>query len=307
MKRIIVILSIITGIFFTGFLVGSTPDETPKKENKNEHYNFYQIHGATLPGKIDFAGEDAPLNNFYVAEGLDKELQVNTYWHSSTLLQLKRANRWFPLIDSILREQEIPTDFKYLALIESGLENVDSPAGASGFWQILKGTAKDHGLEVNKDVDERYNVEKATYVACEYLKDAYERFGSWTLAAVSYNAGKRRIAHTIKNQKADNFYNLYLNEESTRYIYRILAIKTIYENPNRFGFSLEHKDLYQPIPYREIQLTTPIDDLITFAIEQGTTYKMLKTLNPWLVNNKLRNSNHKTYTLRLPQKGISND
>jgi len=301
MKRAIVILSVIIGVGLTGVLVSHVPDEDPKIEEKKEHHNFYQIHGARLPDNISFAGEKAPLNRFYVAEALDKELQVNTYWHSSTLLQLKRANRWLPVIDSILKQQQIPSDFKYLALIESGLENVDSPAGASGFWQILKGTAKDYGLEVNKDVDERYHVEKATYVASEYLKDAYELFGNWTLAAVSYNAGKRRVANTIDNQKANNFYDLYLNDESTRYIYRILAIKTIYENPDLFGFSLEYKDLYQPISYREIHFDTAVNDLIAFAINQGTTYKMLKTLNPWLVNNKLRNSTRKTYTIKLPE------
>ena len=155
MKRVAVVLIVLAGSILTGILVSHKPEEDPKQKQKKEHYNFYQIHGASLPESIDFAGEKAPLDEFYVAEGLDKELQVNTYWHSSTLLQLKRANRWFPVIDSILKEKAIPSDFKYVALIESGLENVDSPAGASGFWQILEGTAEDHGLEVNKDVDER--------------------------------------------------------------------------------------------------------------------------------------------------------
>lgn len=301
MKRVAVIFFIVlTAMVITGILASQTPEEITKQKQKKEHYNFYQIHGASLPESIDFAGENAPLDEFYVAEGLDKELQVNTYWHSSTLLQLKRANRWFPVIDSILKENNIPADFKYVALIESGLENVDSPAGASGFWQILEGTAEDHGLEVNKDVDERYHVEKATIVACEYLRDAYERFGSWTLAAVSYNAGKRRISNAIEDQQADNFYDLYLNEESTRYIYRILAIKSIYENPGKYGFMLNENDLYQPLPFRTVSFDAAIKDLVAFALEEGTTYKMLKTLNPWLVNNKLRNSTRKTYTLKLP-------
>lgn len=301
MKRAAVVLVIIAGITLTGLIASHTPDEEPNTEKQKEHYNFYQIHGARLPDYIDFAGEQAPLDEFYVAEGLDKELQVNTYWHSSTLLQLKRANRWFPVFDSILRANDIPPDFKYIALIESGLENVDSPAGASGFWQLLEGTAEDHGLEVNKDVDERYHVEKATQVACEYLRDAYERFGNWTLAAVSYNAGKRRIARAVSDQKTQNFYDLYLNDESTRYIYRLLAIKLIYEHPQKFGFSLGKNDLYAPITYREMSFDTAIRDLVAFAIEQGTTYKMLKTLNPWLVNDRLRNSTRKTYTIKLPR------
>lgn len=301
MKRVAVVLIVLAAVILTGILVGHKPEEDPGQKHKKEHYNFYQIHGASLPESIDFAGEKAPLDEFYVAEGLDKELQVNTYWHSSTLLQLKRANRWFPVIDSILQENDIPSDFKYVALIESGLENVDSPAGASGFWQILESTAEDYGLEVNKDVDERYHVEKATKVACEYLQDACAKYGSWTLAAVSYNAGKRRISDAIEDQQADNFYDLYLNDESTRYIYRILAIKSIYENPGKYGFTLNENDLYQPIPYREASFDTAIKDLVTFALDQGSTYKMLKTLNPWLVNNKLRNSTQKTYKLKLPE------
>ncbi len=298
MKRIVTVLLMVAGMVATGVIMSHTPGDDDK--NKEEHYNFYQISGAKVPEQIEFAGESAPIDKFYVREGLDKEMQVNTYWHSSTLLLLKRANRWFPVIEPILEKNGIPADFKYLALIESGLENVESPAGAAGFWQLLEGTAEDHGLEVNKDVDERYHLEKSTQVACEYLNEAYEQFGNWTLAAAAYNAGKRRIRNAVRDQEVNNYYDLYLNPETSRYVYRILAIKTIYENQSLFGFNLSDEDLYQPVPYREVSFTSEIRDLIQFALDNGTTFKMLKTLNPWLVNDILRNSTNKEYTIKLP-------
>lgn len=298
MKRIMTVLLMVAGIVATGVIMSHTPDGDNK--NKEEHYNFYQISGAKVPDQIEFAGESTPIDKFYVREGLDKEMQVNTYWHSSTLLLLKRANRWFPVIEPILEKNGIPADFKYLALIESGLENVRSPAGAAGFWQLLEGTAEDHGLEVNKDVDERYHLEKSTQVACEYLNEAYKQFGDWTLAAAAYNAGKRRIRNAVRDQEVNNYYDLYLNPETSRYVYRILAIKTIYENQSLFGFKLSDEDLYQPVPYREVSFTSEIKDLIQFALDNGTSYKMLKTLNPWLVNDILRNSTNKEYTIKLP-------
>lgn len=298
MKRLVMVLLMMAGIVVTGVIMSHTPDGDNK--NKEEHYNFYQISGAKIPEKIEFAGESTPIQKFYVREALDKEMQVNTYWHSSTLLLLKRANRWFPIIEPILKENDIPEDFKYLALIESGLENVRSPAGAAGFWQLLEGTAEDYGLEVNKDVDERYHLEKSTQVACEYLNEAYDQFNDWTLAAAAYNAGKRRIRNAAQNQEVDSYYDLYLNPETSRYVYRILAIKTIYENQSLFGFKLSKKDLYQPVPFREVRFKFEIRDLVKFSLNQGTTYKMLKTLNPWLVNDILRNSTQKEYTIKLP-------
>lgn len=282
----------------TSLIMSHTPGGDNK--NKEEHYNFYQISGAKIPDRILFAGEPTPIDKFYVREALDKEMQVNTYWHSSTLLLLKRANRWFPVIEPILEKNGIPADFKYLALIESGLENVRSPAGAAGYWQLLEGTAEDHGLEVNKDVDERYHLEKSTQVACEYLNEAYEQFGDWTLAAAAYNAGKRKIRNAVRDQEVNNYYDLYLNPETSRYVYRILAIKTIYENQSLFGFKLNEEDLYQPVPYREVSFDKEIRNLVRFALDNGTSYKMLKTLNPWLVNDILRNSTKKEYTIKLP-------
>lgn len=298
MKKIVTVFLIVSGVVATGVLMSHTTYGDDKK--KEEHYNFYQISGAKVPEQIEFAGESTPIDKFYVREGLDKEMQVNTYWHSSTLLLLKRANRWFPVIEPILEKNGIPADFKYLALIESGLENVKSPADAAGFWQLLEGTAEENGLEVNKDVDERYHPEKSTQAACEYLNEAYDQFGDWTLAAASYNAGERRIRNALRDQEVSSYYDLFLNPETSRYIYRILAIKTIYENQSLFGFKLSDEDLYQPVPYREVSFDKEIKDLVRFALENGTNYKMLKTLNPWLVNDILRNSTKKEYTIKLP-------
>ncbi|MFW5975028.1 MAG: lytic transglycosylase domain-containing protein, partial [Bacteroidota bacterium] len=218
-------------------IIGAIISNTTQSNNiKNKtHFNYDKIHGAMLPKTASFAGEEVPLDKFYVREALDKELQVNTYWHSSTLMLLKRANRWFPKIEPILNENNLPEDFKYLALIESGLENVVSPAGAAGFWQIMKGTARDYGLEVNNDVDERYHLKKSTKTASDFLNKAYEKFGSWTMAAASYNAGMRRINQEIERQQVNTYYDLHLNTETSRYIYRILAVKAIYENPEKFG------------------------------------------------------------------------
>jgi len=199
-----------------------------QETSSNISDNTYKISAIDLPQKIDFAGEATPLNIYYVKENLDRELIVNTYWHSSSLLLLKRAARWFPVIEHILKENGIPDDFKYLALIESGLENVTSPAGAKGFWQFLKGTAKDYGLEVNNEVDERYNVEKATQAACKYFNKAHEKYKNWTLVAAAFNAGNKGIDRQIEKQKVNNYYSLLLDDETERYVFRILAIKTIF-------------------------------------------------------------------------------
>jgi hypothetical protein len=274
MKRIAIAIVAAAALIVAGILVSGTTKE--KTIGNRGHINYDKINGAMLPQSISFAGEKAPLDKFYVREALDKEMQVNTYWHSSTLMLLKRANRWFPQIVPILKENNIPEDFKYLALIESGLENVVSPAGAAGFWQLMEGTARDHNLEVNKDVDERYQLKKSTQVACDYLNSAYQQFGSWTMAAASYNAGKRRIRQASHKQQVDNYYQLYLNAETSRYVYRILAVKAIYENPGQYGFALRPQDLYQPVKTREVHFNDEIGDLIVFAREHVTTYKMLK-------------------------------
>ncbi len=258
---------------------------------------------ADIPEAVSFAGEQAPLDIFYVREYLDRELTVNTHFHSSTILLCKRANRWFPIIEPVLKENNIPDDFKYLALIESGLENVASPAGAKGFWQFMKRTAREYNLEVNSSIDERYNVEKSTVAACQYLMDAYEEFGNWTLVAAAYNAGKRRISEELDEQKTDNYYELLLNTETARYIFRILAIKTIFENPENYGFYLDPESLYPPVPVETITVNKTIKNLVDFAHDHKITYKTLKYFNPWLLRDHLPNNSQRTYSLKIPVDG----
>ncbi len=232
------------------------------------------------------------------------ELLVNTYWQSQTLILHKRANRWFPVIEPILAQEGIPDDFKYLALAESGLNQIVSPAGATGFWQFMKSTGKEYGLEVSEDVDERYHIEKSTRAACQYLKRAKSDHGSWTMAAAVYNYGKSNIDKQKKRQKQQDYYDLLLNEETARYLFRILAMKEIMGKPNKYGFQFRPKDLYPPYETVELEVDTPITDLADFAAEFGMTYKVLKVLNPWMRDNVLSNPKGKTYRVQIPANGF---
>ena len=216
------------------------------------------------------------------------------------MLYIKRENKFFPLIEPILKRNNIPNDFKYLALIESGLEDVVSPSNAAGFWQILPSTAREYGLEVNKSIDERYNLEKATQVACDYLNEAYQKFGSWTMAAASYNKGQNGISRIIEYQGTNNYYNLHLNSETSRYVFRIVVIKEILENPKKYGFIYRQKDLYVMPEYKEIQVDTTISNLARFAKKQGTNYKLLKQLNPWLRTTSMPDKSRRKYILKIP-------
>jgi hypothetical protein len=261
----------------------------------------YKIVALPLPDTLSFAGEPVPIDLFYVKEGLEKELSVNTYWHSSTLQLIRKSSRWFPLIDSILEADSIPFDFRYLPLIESNLSNVKSPAGAVGFWQLMKGTAKDYGLEVNREVDERYDVKKSTEAACRYLKKSYGKLGNWTLVAASYNAGIKRITTLMEKQRSSNFYDLLVPTETNRYIYRILAIKMIINNPEDYSFYLEDQDYYKPLPYHVIKVEGKIDDWAVFAQEHGISYRLLKIYNPWLRQPYLTNRKHRTYEIKIPE------
>ncbi len=263
----------------------------------------YRIISPKFSNHLSFAGEDVPLQNFEVKERIDREILVNTYWHSATLLALKRANRWFPVIEPILKENDIPDDFKYLCLVESLLDNVVSPAGATGFWQFVEGTAKKYGLEVNDQVDERYDVDKSTEAACKFFNDAYKQFGSWTLAAASYNFGTNGMATQMQKQKSKNYYNLVLGDETSRYVPRAIAFKEIFKDPESFGFYLNDDDLYPPLKYYEVKVNTTIPDWADFAIANGINYKTLKYFNPWLRDSKLTNKQLKTYAIKIPVKG----
>lgn len=254
-----------------------------------------------IPDEVFFAGEKMPLEQFDVREALDRELLSIAYFHSQTIRYLKLAPRFFPVIGTILKEQGIPDDFKYLAVAESGFNpRAASPAGAVGFWQFLETTAKEYGLEVNKEVDERYHVEKSTYAFCKYLRESYNRYGSWTLAAASFNGGMARVQSQQTRQKMTNFYDLLFAEETHRYVFRIAALKLIMENPEDYSFKISEDDKYPVIKTREVEINGPVNNFADFAIEQGISYKLLKDFNPWLRDDKLTNSAGKKYIVKIP-------
>ena len=265
----------------------------------------YTIFAIPKPSStIYFANERVPLENPDIWERYDKELLKNTYWQSNTLLLHKRAAKYFPVIEPILKKNNLPDDFKYLALIESGLENVTSPAGAKGFWQIMKSTAKEFNLEVNSEVDERYHIKKSTQAACDFLNSAKEKFGSWTLAAAAYNMGRSGLLKQMNRQKSYTYYDLLLNNETSRYVFRILAIKEIIENPKKYGFQFRKEDLYENIPTYEVMVDTSINSWADFSKEYGINYKILKLHNPWLRESYLTNKLKKKYYIEIPQKEI---
>ncbi len=260
----------------------------------------YEVKAVKLPDYIEFAGEEVPLSKADVRERLDRELLVNTYWQSNGLLLMKRANKFFPLIEPLLQEYNLPDDFKYLCVAESALIQVPSYKGAAGYWHFMPKTGREYGLEVNKNVDERYNLKLSTKVAADYLKRAKAKFKSWTLAAAAYNAGSGRISQRLREQKVSSYYDLLLNPETGRYVFRILALKEIMSNPEKYGFIYDQEDLYTFPEVREIVIDSPINDLADFAKQYNTTYKELKIVNPWLRDTKLNNSTKKEYRIKIP-------
>jgi len=256
-----------------------------------------------LPVQLEFAGEPVPLNNFDTRESLDKEMLVNGYWHSRTLMVLKKSKRYFETIEPILKKYGVPDDFKYLAMAESGFENAMSPAKAAGVWQILESTAKEYGLEVNTVVDERYDLTKSTEVACKYLLESYEKFGSWTIAAATYNAGRLGLENQISKQKTNNYYDLLLNDETARFVFRLIAHKLITENPSEYGFLLEDDDYYPLIATHKIAVDKEIENIADFALENSTNYKIIKQFNPWLRQNYLPDQSTKVYHITIPDEG----
>lgn len=261
-----------------------------------------QIFSFEYPATIEFAGEKVPVAESEVHERLDKEIQVNAYWQSNMILILKKSHRWRSFITKILKEEGVPEDFYFLALAESGLSNLVSGKGAKGFWQFIPETAKQFGLTVNENIDERLDPEKATRAACRYLKESYAKFGSWTLAAAAYNMGNGGVNSALKVQMAQSYYDLYLNQETSRYVFRILALKLILSNPEEYGYKLYHRDLYQPYTLTQVKVDGTITDLASFALAMGTNYKTLKILNPWLLQNKLVVEAGKSFELLLPEK-----
>jgi membrane-bound lytic murein transglycosylase D len=296
---------VICGVFIQAIQspkVASQPTETVTSAEQQSSQTL-RVEALDIPSVMTFAGERVPLQDTDVRERLDREIHVNTYWHSNMLLMIKKANRFFSEIEPLLKKYNLPDDFKYLAVAESGLDNVTSHAGASGFWQFMKATGKEYGLEINNYVDERYNLELATKVAAQYLINSKELFGSWTNAAAAYNAGNAGITKQMKRQDATDYYSLLLNSETGRYVFRILAFKEILSNPEKYGFYVDQQDLYQAIPTKTIIIDTPVTDFAKFAKQQGINYKILKIHNPWLRDTYLKNASGKAYSIKIPIPG----
>lgn len=300
--NLIMISIIVTGIMAVG-LAATGYTGTRSGHIESDEKSSYTVYGVEIPKKVTFAGEPIPLDLFDVKESLDRELLSNTYFHSQTIRLIKMANRYFPQIEPVLRKNLVPDDFKYLAVAESGLTQAVSPANAVGFWQLMKGTAVEYGLEVNSEVDERYHVAKSTDVACKYLIESFEKYGNWTMTAASYNAGRRGVDRQIERQKKENYYDLLLNEETARYLYRVVAFKLIFEDPSAYGFTLSKDDLYPEIPVYKVELDSAVTDFADFAGFHGTNYKILKYLNPWLRDDKLSNTSNRTYEILIPERG----
>ena len=281
----------------------STEESNPVKEEEIRVDPTYKISAIAIPEDLNFAGEAVPQEDPEIMERIDREFLVNTYWQSNALLLMKRAHKYFPIIEPILLKNGVPEDFKYLAVAESGLQNVVSPAGARGFWQIMKPTGREYGLEINDNVDERYHREKATQVACDYLKKYKEKYGSWTLAAAAYNAGTGSIDRYMNIQQTDSYYDLLLGDETGRYVFRIMAIKEILKDPETYGFKIEEEDLYQNVPTFQVEVDTAVSSFAEFARNYGISYKILKRHNPWLREPHLNNSSRKKYQISIPMKG----
>jgi hypothetical protein len=255
-----------------------------------------------LPEEISFAGEVVPMDVMDVRERLDRELTVNSYWHSSTILMMKRANRWFPVIEQILAEYNVPDDFKYVAMAESGFQQVTSSKGATGYWQFMKSAAQEQGLQINSEIDERYHVEKATHAACRHLIKLHDDFGTWTMAAAAYNVGQAGLRKQVDRQQQTGYYDLLLNEETSRYVFRLIALKAIHTAPADFGFLLEETDLYQPYEYRTVAIDGPVESWPAFCAANDITYRELKLLNPWLRDAHLSNTSGRQYEIKVMSK-----
>jgi membrane-bound lytic murein transglycosylase D len=303
-KTILLSLSILIVLFGFKLLTSSIEAKSDFQLFKEYFEDKYSIFAIPKPNEeIFFAGEKIPLENPDVWERYDKEIHKNTYWQSNTLLLMKRAHKYFPIIEPILKKHNIPNDFKYLALIESGLENVTSPAKAKGIWQIMKGTATEFKLEVNNEVDERYNLEKSTDLACEFLLSAKEKFGTWTLAAASYNMGRTGLQKQINRQDQYNYFDLLLNRETAQYVFRMAAMKQIMEYPKKYGFHLQEEDFYTSVPCYTVEVDSAVRDWAVFAENYDINYKILKIHNPWLRENYLTNKSRKKYFIQIPEKG----
>ncbi len=298
--------SIAVAAFLTFALFASytSSDEKPLAlTNDSDTHQLPQIiKPVNLNKYFDFAGEEVPMDNFDARERLDRELTENSYRHGKNMLNLKKARRYFPMIERILAENGVPDDFKYVAVAESDLSNAVSPAGARGFWQFMRPTAKDYGMEVSATVDERYNLEMATRAACKHILKLKKMMGSWTLAAAAYNVGQTRLKREVAAQRATTFYDLNLNKETSRYLFRLIAFKEIMKAPEDFGFNLGTEGYLPLDDYAVVEVNKTIPNLGDFAQKYGTSYRMLKLYNPWLISTSLANKSGKQYFIKIPQK-----
>ena len=305
MKKLInlysfVLAGLLSGLLFTSYVKpekGGPAGNMGEKELKIPQ----AIHAVPIREKYTFGGENVPIQNFDVRERLDRELLVNTYWHSNSILCIKAAQRYFPVIEEVLAKYRIPDDFKYIPVVETSLRNETSPAGAKGIWQFMKPVAESYDLEVNEEVDERYHFEKSTEAACRHILRYKQRFGSWTLAAAAYNAGEGNLSKELGRQGEASYYDLNINDESSRYIFRLLAMKDIMEHPDDYGFFIQPEEKYNRNGTKKIEVKTPIANLGEWAREHGTTYRMLKLMNPWLRTSSLTNKLKKTYQIEVPK------
>lgn len=288
-------VALVVAVASTFIFASSSNDKAAKIDGAEHVY--------PLPTKMNFAGENVPLNVLDVKERFDREMIINTNLHSTTIITMKRASRYFPIIEPILKKNGVPDDFKYLCVIESTLSNAVSSAGASGFWQFMKGTAKDYKMTVDEYVDERYDLVKATEAACKYFNDGYKKFGNWTLVAAAYNRGMSGVTRAMESQYVNNYYDLYLNQETSRYVFRILALKEIMAAPEKYKYDIPVQELYHPVKYKTVQLNTDVEDLALYAKDLGINYKLLKLYNPWLINTSIK-VNDKTYEIIIPTEGI---
>jgi len=303
-KNILVAFGAVLVLLFSSLILYQDVRDTNASA---DYYNSNsKLFGLNIPKNLNFAGERVPQTDYSIRENLEREFHTNSYWKKNSFLLFQRASRWFPIIEPILKRNGLPDDFKFIAVIESHLTNAVSPRGATGFWQLIESTSINYGLEVNEDVDERYHVEKSTVVACRFMLDAYKKFGNWTLAAASYNLGMGGVETKMAQQNTNSYYDLDLNKETGSYIYRLLAIKTILQNPKQFGFIVGKHSLYTNIPSVKLQVDTTINDLEAFAVKQGYSYKVLKIFNPWLRTDHLLNKYKNTYTIVFPKKEYMN-
>ena len=304
-------LSLLAGIFTYLLFAGAGGADSlvvmPNEEKASGTANYQletpqRVRPPRLKDSYTFAGEAVPVDDGDVRERLDRELITNTFYHSSTQFILKAKSRYFPTIERILAEEGVPDDLKYIAIAESALKDFRSPAGAAGVWHFMPGTAKDYGLEVNGVVDERYHLEKSTRAAARFLKDLREQLGSWTLAAAAYNRGAAGVRRDKEEQRGSSYYDLNMNEETGRYVFRIIALKDILEDPTYYGFFLDEQDYYPPVEaYSTVEVSESIANLGDFANRYGTTYRKIKVYNPWLRDSHLSVSGGKRYEIRIPR------